>query len=104
MVYKVPSPSKAKSPAVEPFEFVIEGKPFKIPPFAELVPPEELFDIAELPLAEQNGITQQRFAKAMPVEARKHFKSHGQIAALFDAWQKHGSQGVAVGESEASAD
>jgi len=104
MVYKVPSPSKATKAKFPPFEFVIDGKPFTIPAFAELVTPEELFEIALLPLAEQNGVSLQRFAKAMPAEARRLFKSHGQITDLFAAWQKHGQQGVEPGESAASAD
>lgn len=102
MVYKVPAPGKAKGPKLAPFEFVIEGKPFSIPPFGELVSPQELLEFATLPIAEQNGATLQRFAKALPPAAVALFKSHGQITELFAAWQRHG-QGVEPGESAASA-
>lgn len=103
-MYNVPAaPKGAKKVKAPAFEFAIAGKPYSIPSFKDLITPQELFDLAELPLAEQNGVALQRFSKALPKAARAAFETHEQVSALFHEWQKHG-RGATLGESPASDD
>lgn len=104
MTYQVPAASKTQGKKKsKPFGFTIAGKSFEIPAFGELISPQELIELATLPLAEQNGVSLQKFARSLPPEAVKLFKSNEQVTALFQAWQAHGNQGVNQGESGASA-